>query len=66
MYGRTYSAVTEASIFSPAGTWTQTHRLTRLIHVSTDANTFTDNVALQIFAALIATGCGTTAASRME
>ena len=69
MNGHTYSAVTEVFGFSTAGAWTQTHRITRLIHVSTDANTFTDNVALQIFAAdgsLIATGCGATVASRME
>ncbi len=65
----TYSAVTEVFGFSPAGTFTQTHRLTRLIQLSTDADAFTDTVALQIFAAngdLIATGCATTVASRME
>ncbi len=69
MNGHTYSAVTEVFGFSTVGAWTQTHRLTRLIQVSTDADAFTDTVALQIFAAngsLIATGCGTTVASRME
>jgi len=37
MYGRTYSAVSEAFIFSSAGAWTSTQRLTRLIVVSRDA-----------------------------
>jgi hypothetical protein len=69
MDGHTYSAVTEVFGFSPAGAWTQTHRLTRLIQLSTDADAFTDTVALEIFDAngnLIATGCATTAASRMQ
>src|SRR6266567_4199854 len=69
MDGHTYGAVTEVFIFSPAGAWTQTHRLTRLIEVSTDADEFTDTVALEIFGTngnLIATGCATTIANRME
>ena len=67
--GHTYSAVTEAFIFSPAGAWIQTQRLTRLIQVSTDANAFTDTVALEILGTdgnVIVTGCGSTVASRME
>jgi hypothetical protein len=61
--------VTEAFIFSPAGAWIQTQRLTRLIQVSTDANAFTDTVALEILGTdgnVIVTGCGSTVASRME
>jgi hypothetical protein len=46
MYGRTYSALSEAFIFSSAGVWTSTQRLTRLIEVSWDAKTYTDTVAL--------------------
>ncbi len=67
--GHTYSAVSEVFIFSTAGAWIQTHRLTRVIEVSDDANEFTDTIALEIFnptGNLIATGCGTTVASRME
>jgi len=67
--GHNYSAVTEVFIFSPAGAWIQTHRLTRVIEVSGDGNEFTDTVALEILGTngnLIATGCATTAASRME
>ena len=67
--GHTYSAVSEAFVFSPAGAWTQTHRLTRVIEISNDANEFTDTVALQIFDTngnLILTGCATSVASRFE
>jgi len=69
MDGHTYSAVSEVFVFSPAGAWTQTHRLTRVIEIGNDANEFTDTIALEIFNTngnLIATGCGTTVASRME
>ena len=69
MYGRTYSAVSEAFIFSSAGAWTSTQRLTRLIVVSRDAKRYTDTVALEILDTsghVIVTGCGTTVASRME
>jgi hypothetical protein len=67
--GHTYNAVSEAFVFSPAGAWTQTHRLTRVIEISNDANEFTDTVALQIFDTngnLIVTGCATSVASRFE
>jgi hypothetical protein len=67
--GHTYSAVSEAFIFSPAGAWTQTHRLTRVIEIGNDPNKFTDTVALEIFDTsgnLIVTGCATSAASRFE
>ena len=69
MYGRTYSAVTEAFVFGPDGVWTSTQRLTRLITVSRDAKTYADSVALQILDIhdnVIVTGCGTSAATRME
>ena len=48
MYGRTYSAVSEAFIFNSAGAWTSTQRLTRVIVVSRDAKGYTDTVALEI------------------
>ena len=67
--GSTYSAVSEAFVFSPAGAWIQTHRLTRAIELSSDANEFTDTIALEIFDTnrnLIATGCGTSAGRRFE
>ena len=67
--GHTYSAVSEVFIFSPAGAWIQTHRLTRIIEVSTDGDQFTGTVALQIFDTngnQIVTGCGTNVGSRMK
>ena len=67
--GHSYSAVSEVFIFSPAGAWTQTHRLTRAIDVSNDGDHFTDTVALQIFDTngnQIVTGCGTSVGSRMK
>jgi hypothetical protein len=63
----TYSAVSEAFVFSPAGDWIQTHRLTRVITVEGDE--FTDKVALEIFDTsgnLIVTGCGTSLATRFK
>ena len=67
--GHSYSAVSEAFIFSPAGAWTQTSRLTRAIDVSNDGDQFTDTVALQIFDTngnQIVAGCGTSVGGRMK
>jgi hypothetical protein len=67
--GNTYSAVSEAFVFSPAGAWIQTHRLTRAIELSRDPNEFTDTVAVEIFDTnrnLLVTGCGTSAGRRFE
>src|SRR6266481_4194413 len=64
--GHTYSAVSESFVYSSAGAWTQTHRLTRTIEIGNDANEFTDTIALEIFNTngnLIVTGCGTSVAS---
>jgi hypothetical protein len=69
LYGRTYSAVSEAFIFNSAGAWTSTQRLTRVIVVSRDAKGYTDTVAVEILDTtghVMVTGCGTTVASRME
>jgi hypothetical protein len=67
--GHNYSAVTDVFVFSPAGVWTQTHRLTRAIEVSIDGDAFTDTVALEIFDTngnLIVTGCATSVATRFK
>jgi hypothetical protein len=69
MYGHTYSAMSEVFIFSAAGVWTSTHRLTRVMKLSNDANTYTDTIGLEIFdtnGIQIGTGCATAVASRME
>src|SRR5262249_27076604 len=47
--GNTYSAVSEAFVFSSAGAWIQIHRLARAIELGSDANEFTDTVTLEIF-----------------
>ena len=67
--GHTYSAVSEAFVFSTAGVWTQTHRLTRAIEIGNNEDEFTDTVALQIFDTngnVIVTGCATSIGSRFE
>jgi hypothetical protein len=64
-----YAVVTDAFLFSPAGVWIQTHTLTWTIQVSIDGDTFTNTIALQIFDSggnLIATGCATSLATRLE
>jgi hypothetical protein len=64
-----YTAVTDAFVFSAAGAWIQTHRLTRAIQVSVEGDSFIDQIALQIFDTAgnpIATGCGTTVATRIQ
>ena len=68
-HAHNYSAATDAFVFSPAGVWIQTHRLTRAIEVSIDGDAFTDTVALEIFDTngnVIVTGCATSVASRLE
>ena len=66
--GHTYNAVSEQFVFSAAGAWIQTHRLTRTIDLN-KADEFTDEVKLEILDTtgnVIATGCGTSVASRFE
>ena len=67
--GHDYSAVTDAFVFSAAGVWIQTHRLTRAIQVNIEGDSFIDQVALQILDTAgnpIATGCATSVANRLE
>ena len=66
---RTYSAVFEAFVFSPAGVWIQTHRISRVIELSDNADEFTDTVHLEILdpnGNLVARGCATSLAHRFE
>jgi len=67
--GHAYSAVSEAFVFSTAGVWTQTHRLTRAIEIGNNEDEFTDTVALQIFDTngnVIVKGCATSVGNRFE
>jgi hypothetical protein len=64
-----YSAVSESFVFSPAGVWIQTHRLTRAIEVDVDGDEFTDTVALEILDTsgnVIVSGCATSVGSRFK
>jgi hypothetical protein len=65
--GHSYSAVTEAFIFNPVGSWIQTHRLTREITLNKGADKFTDETQLEIFDTsgnVIVTGCATSVGMR--
>jgi hypothetical protein len=67
--GHRYSAVSEAFLFSPAGVWTGTQRLTRAIEIDNDADAFTDAVSLQILDTnrnVIVRGCGTSVGRRFK
>lgn len=64
-----YSAVSESFVFSPAGVWIQTHRLTRAIEVDVDGDELTDTVALEILDTsgnVIVRGCATSVGSRFK
>ncbi len=67
-YDHTYSAVSDAFVFSSAGALIATHTFMRVIVVSKDGDSFTDQIALQLLGidGSVVTGCGTTVASRME
>jgi hypothetical protein len=67
--GHSYSAVTEAFVFSTAGVWIQTNRFTRSIQLDGDADEFTDTIKLEILDTsrnVIGTGCGTSVATRFK
>lgn len=68
--GHSYSAVSESFVFSPAGAWIQTHRLTRAIDIGDDGDTFTDKIALEILDTngnpIVQGGCGKSVATRFK
>ena len=67
--GRSYGAVDEAFLFSPAGAWVSTQRLTQAIQLDRDANAFTSDATVEFFDTLgntTSTGCATAIATRME
>jgi hypothetical protein len=64
-----YSAVSEAFLFSPAGVWTGTQRLTRAIEIDNDANVLKEGVTLQILDTnrkVTVTGCATGVGRRFK
>ena len=67
--GRHYGAVSEAFIFSPAGAWVSTQRITQAIQLDRDADSFTSDAAVEFFDTMgnvTLTGCATAVATRME
>ncbi len=67
--GQTYSAVSEAFLFNPAGGWTGTQRLTQSIEFGDDPDEFNSTATNEIFdtnGGLIVTGCSTAVARRFE
>jgi hypothetical protein len=66
---RTYTAVSEAFLFNPAGTWTGTQRLTQAIEIGNDPDKLTSKATNEIFdinGNLLVTGCATAVAQRFE
>jgi hypothetical protein len=65
----TYSAVFTYSRFNPDGTFFQTVKVTRQIHLGRNANTFVANAAVDVFDVndtLVETGCASEAATRLQ
>jgi glucosamine 6-phosphate synthetase-like amidotransferase/phosphosugar isomerase protein len=65
----TYSAATEAFLFSPAGVWTTTQRLTQAIEIGGDADEFTSNATVEFLDTsgnVTSTGCATAVGHRFE
>ena len=69
MDAHTYSAVSEAFLFSPAGVWTGKQRLTQVIEIGHDADVLSSTAMNEIFDTngnLILTGCATAVGNRFE
>ncbi len=65
----TYSAVSEAFLFNPAGVWTGTQRLTQAIEIGADPDELTSTATNEIFDTngnLLVTGCATAVARRFK
>ena len=65
----TYTAVSEAFLFNPAGVWTGTQRLTQVIEFGDDPDELTSVATNEIFDTnrnLILSGCATAVAHRLE
>jgi hypothetical protein len=67
--GRRYGAVSEAFLFSPAGAWVSTQRITQAIQIGPGQDSFTSDAAVEFFDTagnVTLTGCATAVATRME
>lgn len=66
---RSYTGVSEAFLFNPAGVWTGTQRLTQSIEIGQDGDELNSTASNEIFdinGNLILTGCATAVGSRFE
>ena len=64
-----YTGVSEAFLFNPAGIWTGTQRLTQSIEIGQDGNELNSTATNEIFdinGNVIVTGCATAVGSRFE
>jgi len=64
-----YTGVSEAFLFNPAGVWTGTQRLTQSIEIGQDGDELNSTASNEIFdinGNLILTGCATAVGSRFE
>jgi hypothetical protein len=67
--GNTYTAVSEAFLFNPDGTWNGTQRLTQTIEIGDDRDELTATASNEIFnpdGSVRLTGCATAVAHRFE
>lgn len=65
----TYTAVSEAFLFSPTGVWTSTQRLTQTIEIGDDPDQLTSTATNEIFDTnrnLLLSGCATAIANRLN
>jgi hypothetical protein len=65
----TYSASSEAFLFSPAGVWTSTQRITQAIEIAGGADEFTSNATVEFLdtnGTVTSTGCATAVGHRYE
>ena len=63
---QTYSAVSLALLFSPAGAWIGTQKLTHTIDVTGDQNTFTSrSEVFDTSGTLLSSGCATAIGQRL-
>ena len=67
--GSTFSSTFEAFLYNPAGVWIEWQRLTQMIEIGDDPNTWTANAHNEIFDTndnLLVSGCSTAIGHRME
>ena len=67
--GHTYSALTEAFLFNPAGAWAATQRLKQAIEIGENPDEFNASVSAEIYhpsGTLLTTACATSVGRRME